>query len=128
MLVELNARLIGGRAYRRINTCCDADVLRYIIQRALGETPDELIPVRASTQRDVYAHREGRLKAIHGLEAAQSVPGVMEISWRVTIGDAVKPATDNDDMLGYIITVGSTGEEAARQANIALSLLEIEVH
>lgn len=126
-LVEFNPRLIGGRAYHRINQCCNANVLAYIIQRYLGETPDELLPFRASTQRDIYTPCEGILMAIRGIEKAQAQPGLIELSWRLQIGDRVVPASSNDDLLGYIITVGSTAEESAQHAEQILSLLEIEI-
>lgn len=127
MLVEFNPRLIGGRAYHRINLSCDTDVLQYIMLYFLGETPGELIPVRASTQRDIYTPREGILTAVRGVERVEAMPGAVEMAWRAQIGDRVVPATSNDDMLGYIITVGATLEESSQRAEEALCLLEIEV-
>ncbi len=127
MLVELNPRLIGGRAYHRINLSCDADILKYIILYSLGEMPDELIPVRASTQRDIYTSREGILTEVRGVERVEMLPGVVEMAWRAQIGDRVVPATSNDDMLGYIISVGATREESSQRAEEVLRLLEIEV-
>lgn len=127
MLVELNPRLIGGRAYHRINLSCDGDILKYILLYALGRTPDELVAVRASTQRDIYTSREGILTAVGGVEKVEMLPGVVEMAWRAQIGDRVVPAISNEDMLGYIITVGETLEESSLRAEEALRLLEIEV-
>lgn len=126
-LVEFNPRLIGGRAYYRLSLCCDCNVLAYIIQRYLGESPRELTFYSASTQRDVYATREGVLTALRGVERVQALPGLAEISWRLQIGNRVVPASSNDDLIGYVITVGATAEESRQRAEQALSLLEVEI-
>lgn len=126
-LVEFNPRLIGGRAYYRMNLCSNDNVVTYIMRRYLGETPGEFTPFRASTQRDIYAPQEGILKAIRGVERAQELPGIVEVSLRVDVGDRVMPAKSNSEMIGHIITVGKTPEEAGQLAELALSQLEIEV-
>lgn len=126
-LVEFNPRLIGGRAYHRVNLCCDSNVLAYIIQRYLGESPRELTCYRASTQRDIYATREGKLAALRGVERTQALPGVIEIAWRLQVGDRVVPASSNDDLIGYVITVGATVAESMQRAEQALCQLEVEI-
>lgn len=126
-LVELNPRLIGGGAHQCVNLACGGvDVVEHVLRRLLGE-PGALSAVAASTLRDVYPPRAGRVTRVAGLERARSSAGVRRVELRCSPGDEVRDPRSNSENLGYVLTEGPDARSARERAERAAAQLQLEL-
>jgi hypothetical protein len=69
----------------------------------------------------------GILKAVHGLEAAQAVPGIEEIDITIKPDNALAPVPEGNSYLGFIFARTSTPVEAEAALREAHRRLRFEV-
>ncbi|HEV2756750.1 MAG TPA: ATP-grasp domain-containing protein [Actinomycetota bacterium] len=126
-LVELNPRLIGGRAHLCLDHASGSDSIAYVLGRYLGEST--VAPPRArraSTMRDLWVEEDGVVEAIVGAEEAAAVPGVEDLQLWVEPGAEVARPTSDGDLIGHVITSGESGRESAAVAERAAALIRVE--
>ena len=70
--------------------------------------------------------RPGRVVAIHGLETARTMPGVIAAEVYVEPGGNVFPLTDGSKRAGHVLAVGRDREEANARAAGAAAAIRIE--
>lgn len=128
MIGELAARLSGGfmSAYT-YPLSSGVDLMRAMIEVALGEEPGNLEPVlnRVSIERAIIA-KPGTVKKISGLDEALRVPGIEYIFLNIKEGDKVVMPTSNVEKHGNVIAVGDTLAEAEAAYSKCMGLLKIE--
>jgi len=119
-VIEVAARGGGGLIPSDILPhLCGFDVMEKYIKLALGEDPSAL--ERELTQGAVLrffkAPDQGVLKNISGIEEAKKIEGVMKIDFIIKEGDVLRPLTEDNDRVGFVITKGRTRREARALAD-----------
>jgi biotin carboxylase len=68
----------------------------------------------------------GLVRSINGVEEALHQRGVREVFLRVAVGDVIQPYRDCAARPAFVIAVGDTADEAIRNAQGGVAVLEIE--
>jgi len=129
-VIELAARLSGGFfCTREIPLNTGVDFIGAAIKIALGEAvnEDELTPKYQNAVIQRYAFpKAGTVVAIHGEDAARTVPGIAEVVVTARPGDIIPPSGDKRPSAAMVLASGATREIALKAANDALALIEVE--
>ncbi|MGW1022873.1 ATP-grasp domain-containing protein [Streptomyces sp. NPDC002577] len=126
-LVEVNARMPGAWITRLIAEATGVDLPRELVRLHTGGRPDLTVRERGgAASRYLTALDDGVLRAVHGLDVARRVPGVVEAEVHAVVGEPVRRARDNVDVCGSVVATGTTAAEAARRADAALGQLSLE--
>ncbi len=70
---------------------------------------------------------KGILKAVEGVEAARSMPGVQETEIYMKTGDRIRRPENSSDRIGHVIATGKNADEAAFNAEAALAQIRVIV-
>lgn len=129
-MVEIAARGGGYRIFSDIvRLISGVDIVRETIKIALGEKPD-IRPkyARAAVLQffnpDVY----GTLTAIHGVESAKAMDGILDIVMDVAPGQRIGPITADGERPGYLIAYGESRMMAVQRAEMANERVRFEVN
>ncbi|MFI9203982.1 ATP-grasp domain-containing protein [Streptomyces sp. NPDC053048] len=125
-IIEINGRLIGGYVPTMMNYVLGRNVYHDVIELALGGSPTPPATQGVGCIRALTAPATGVLTGIDA-DAARRAPGVAEIMLHARPGRRVRPARDNFDRLGFVITTGATAPEARAAAEAAHDLTEVNV-
>lgn len=68
----------------------------------------------------------GLVQAVHGLERARAMPGVVAAETYVAPGDTVHPLTDGSKRAGHVLAFGPDRASAERRASDAAAMILIE--
>lgn len=128
-LLEASPRSIGGLCSHALRFGeAGISLEQVLLRNALGKDT-------ASTQREASAAgvmmipipRAGILKAVGAVEAARSVPGVVDIRVTVPPGQAVAPPPEGDRYLGFIFARCATPADVEESLRTAHAALHIEI-
>lgn len=130
-VIEIAARLSGGYfCTREIPLSTGVDFVGATIKLALGEpvTPADLTPAfeRPIVQRYVFPPA-GKIAALHGLDDARALPGILEVLPSKGPGDIIPPATSSAARAVMLLATGESVAEARANADRALRLIRIEM-
>jgi biotin carboxylase len=130
VLFETAARLGGG---------FDADVTRLasgvdLYDRVLGvatgdgalERQGATSPTHGGAIAKFLVGRPGLVRAVSGLPEARAVEGVDDAEAFVPVGGHVQPLTDSAKRAAYVLSHGSTRDQATARADAALALIRID--
>jgi len=70
---------------------------------------------------------DGFLSAVDGVKEALAMPGVQEVELYAKEGDRIKKPQNSNDRVGHIIATGKDADEAAENAEAALSRIKVRV-
>jgi biotin carboxylase len=129
MIGEIAARLSGGyMSGWTYPYASGVPVTRGAIQIALGEKPDQLEPrfFHTSAER-AFISIPGRVRGIHGLDKARSVPGVRDLFLRAGQGSRVIFPENNVTKCGNILSAAPSRKEAAHSAETAVRSILIRL-
>lgn len=128
-LFETAARLGGG---------FDADVTLLasgvnLYSRVLGvalndrdlEAEGPTAPRHGGALAKFLIGKPGRVTAIDGIDAARSLPGVVDCEIFVRVGGTVHPLTDGAKRAGFVLAYGVDGVEATHRADAALARVRL---
>jgi S-sulfo-L-cysteine synthase (3-phospho-L-serine-dependent) len=124
-VIEVNPRLAGGFIPQIVRHATGVDLIDAALAAVTGG-PVDLAPRRAlhASIRFLTAPGDGPLERIDGVEAAEAVPGVVEVASYRRPGDAVARRGDFRDRIGHVIGVAEDVERAAAAAERALATLQ----
>jgi biotin carboxylase len=130
VLFETAARLGGG---------FDADVTRLasgvdLYDRVLGvavndaslERQREVGPAHGGAVARFLVARPGVVRAVAGLPEARALEGIDDAEVFVPVGGHVLPLTDSAKRAAYVLSHGTTRDQALGRADAALALLRID--
>ena len=130
VLFETAARLGGG---------FDADVTRLVsgvdlYDRVLGvavgdgalERQGRVAPLHGGAIAKFLVGRPGAVRAVSGVAEARALEGVDDAEVFVPVGGHVLPLTDSAKRAGYVLSHGTTRDEATARADAALALIRID--
>ena len=125
-LVEIAARLGGDFITSRLvplSTGVD------MIECSFASLFEKKVPYqrkfsKGSAIRFIQGER-GVIAYIEGVEEARMMKGVYEIELYKSYGDTIKRPENSNDRVGHVIAVGSSADEAAKNAEEALKIIRI---
>jgi len=128
-VVEVAPRTIGGLCGRTIRLAAGVRLEEVVLTHALGggasAVPGEVPPAGVMMLPIPGA---GTLRAVHGVEAARSLPNVAEVAITVPVGARLVPLPEGDRYLGFLFARGPdpAAVEATLRAAHARLRFEIE--
>jgi len=128
-VIELAARLGGGHDAELCEAALGVDLNGLALAVALGqpaEGPRSHARVGGACVRFLIA-REGTLEAVHGLDDAEAVEGVLWARAYRRPGHVFGPLRIGSDRAGALLAVGSTRDEALARAADAASRVRFDV-
>ena len=69
----------------------------------------------------------GTLTAVHGVDDAKAVPGIVDVEISIVPGRHVAPLPEGDRYLGFVLAKAPTAQEVERALRDAWSHLKVEV-
>lgn len=132
VIIEVAARSIGGLCSRILRFGTGVSLEEVILRHALAMPIDSLqresIPAGVM-MLPVPGERPGHLEAVEGIADARLVPGVLDITMTVPVGERIVPLPEGNRYLGFIFARGDspdTVEASLRRAYAALKFIVVE--
>jgi biotin carboxylase len=127
-IVEVNPRLAGGMIPRLVQEATGVDLIALTVARAAGR-PVELTASlrRAASIRFLLLEKAGTPCEPAGLALAAAVPGIVAATFTGPTGSPVTVRHTFRDRVGYVISAGQDGVDAARAADHALAQIELRL-
>lgn len=129
-IIEVATRLSGGYfCSHTIPMNTGVELVRFALLQALGESidPRSLQPIRNEfvCQRYLFP-KPGKVSMVQGEAEARAMPGISYLETRVAPGDVVAPIENHPARAGVLMATGSSREEAIRNAEAAVAMLQIK--
>ncbi len=126
---ELAARLSGGfMSTHTFPLSSGIDLMKAMIQIALGQKPDDIQPRHHYT---AYEHalipQPGYIESIEGIDETLALEGVKHISIRVHPGERIELPRSNVEKAGNIIVIGKDRKEALARMEQALTTVSFVI-
>ncbi len=124
-IVEIAARTIGGLCSRILRFGAGMSLEEIVLRHALGLDAHGARERAAAGAMMLAVPRAGILRAVRGLEAARSVPGVVDAVVTIARGASVEPLPEGDRYLGFLFARRATPagvETALRRGQACLSI------
>lgn len=124
-MVELGARMGGGCITTHlVPLSTGIDMIKATIDICLGQTPDIEQKADMGSAIRFFLVPSGTIKKIEGVEDAEKIPGVKEISFTKHVGDESVELSSGADRVGYVIAQADTPEEAVTICEKALKTIK----
>lgn len=124
-IIEIAGRSIGGLCSQTLRFGENVSLEELILRQALGRPIDSFARERpARGVMMIPIPEAGLLRRVSGLEAAQEVAGIEEITITAKLNYRLRPLPEGDNYLGFIFARGQTPAEveaALRRAHRRLS-------
>lgn len=127
-LVEIAARLGGDFITSRlVPLSTGVDMIECSLATLLGEKVKyQNTKSQGAAIRFIHGEK-GILSAIEGADEVLRMPGVQEVELYMTPGTSIKRPENSSDRVGHIIAIGKDADEAAKNAEAALTRIKIRV-
>jgi biotin carboxylase len=134
-VVEVAARIPGGQMADLVRHAVGVDLVDVALRQALGEdVPDDValpqftqpLAIRFFTAQPGPLPT-GEVTRIGALDGVLASEGVVQADTYLQVGETIRPVRRDGDRRGYVIAVGDTSAEALARAELAATLLEVEV-
>lgn len=126
-IVELGARLGGDCITTHlVPLSTGVDMVEACIRIALGEEPDIRYTLNCGSAIRYFNQHAGMIKSIHGIDEAQQIDGIKQISIVHGIGEKITEITDSGSRMGFVIAQGKDADDAAKKCEKALSIIKVE--
>ncbi len=126
-IVELGARLGGDCITTHlVPLSTGVNMVEACIRIALGEKPEIKPSLKCGSAIRYFHQHAGLIKNIQGIQAAEQISGIKQISIVHGIGEKITEITDSGSRMGFVIAQGQTAEDAAQICEKAMSIINIE--
>ena len=117
-MVEMGARMGGGCITTHlVPLSTGIDMIKATIDICMGQTPDIAQKLQKGSAIRFFNPSQGEITAIEGVEEAQKIPGVREITFTKNVGDQIVELNSGADRAGYVIAQSA---DPALAVNICL--------
>jgi hypothetical protein len=134
VVIEVASRSIGGLCSRALRLeCGDArgeirSLENVILRDASGMPLGSMHTVDAASGVFMLpVARAGTLKAVHGVDRAEQVPGITGVVISIPPGHAVRPLPEGDRYLGFVFARGETPADVEHSLRAAEALIDVDV-
>ena len=126
--IELSPRTIGGHCARSLSFGAGVSLEDLVLRHALGLPLQSLQrETRAAGVMMIPIPRAGYLQSASGEAAALAVPGIVDLTLSIPLGQEVVPLPEGDRYLGFIFAKGETPEAVEAALRRAADLLHFEI-
>jgi biotin carboxylase len=126
-ILEVAARSIGGLCGRVLTHSLGMSLEELILRQAAAEPLAIAGESGASGVMMIPIPRRGIYHGLEGLHAAQSVPGVTEVTLAAETGQIIAPPPDGASYLGFIFSRAASPAEAENALRIAHRRLQFDI-
>ena len=130
IIIEIAARSIGGLCSRVLRFGAGVSLEELILRHALS------LPI-TSFEREaqpagvmmlpIPGEQPGRLEAVDGIDAARSLPGILDVTVTVPIGERVVPLPEGNRYLGFIFARAESAEMVEQALRDAYALMKFVI-
>lgn len=125
-IVELGARLGGDNiATHLVPLSTGVNMVECCIKIALGEKPDFVSKWSRGAAIRYFDQHAGIVKSIDGLEEAERISGVQQISIVHGVGEKISDVTNSGERMGFVIAQDECAEKAIEDCNAALDRIKV---
>lgn len=126
-MVELGARMGGDCITTHlVPLSTGIDMIEATIRIACGEKPDIENKTNKGSAIRYFDVPNGVITSIEGVEEAENIDGVRQISFVKNLGDTVGDIGSSTDRVGFVIAQGNTPEEAIEICEKACYKIDIK--
>lgn len=126
-IVELGARLGGDCiATHLVPLSTGVDMVECCIRIALGEKPNLEAKWEKGAAIRYLDNKIGTICAINGIDDAESVPGIVQVSIVHNTGEYIEQVKCSNDRLGFVIAKADTAAMAVATCEKGKKLIEVE--
>lgn len=127
-IVEIGARLGGDCITTHlVPLSTGVNMVEACIRIALGEKPEITPKIHHGSAIRYFKQRAGVVKRIEGIEDAEKMPGVKQVSIVHGIGETITEITDSGSRMGFVIAQGIDADDAAKKCENALETIKVEI-
>ena len=127
-MIELGARMGGDNITTGlVPLSTGIDMVKATIDVALGRDPDIEPTLSCGSAIRYFDAPFGKIRSITGVEEAQQIPGVKQITFTKTVGDESTPIHCSNDRIGFVIAQAGSALEAIAICEKAMSVVKIEI-
>jgi biotin carboxylase len=130
VLFETAARLGGGFDADVTRLASGVDLYRRVLGVALGDAALErqgvVEPAHGGAIAKFLVARPGAVRGVGGVAEARAMEGVDDAEVFVPVGGHVLPLTDSAKRAAYVLSHGTTRQEATARADAALAIVRID--
>lgn len=127
-MIEMAGRPGGGHIFGAIvEQVSGVSMPQALTQILLGQDIDPSAKYRRGACYKFFNAPEGVFEAVHGLEEAKHLPGVIDIGFTMLPGTVVRTMDHGANRPGFIVTGGSNRNEALRNAENAFQSLQFHM-
>ena len=127
-IVEIGARMGGDCITTHlVPFSTGIDMVKDTILIALGEAPDLEPKFNKGSAIRYFNVGQGVIKSIEGVEEAEKIEGIKQISFVKAVGETVAEINSSNARAGFVIAQGETAEEAVKICEKALEKITITV-
>jgi biotin carboxylase len=127
-VIDMAARSIGGLCSRSLQFIENLTLEDIILRHAIGDPVAATQASKASGVMMIPIPKAGTLAQINGMLAAQSVPGVTDITIITRIGEQLVPLPDGNKYLGFIFAKANKPEDVEAALRSAHSKLDFKIN
>jgi len=127
-MIELGARMGGDCITTHlVPLSTGIDMIECTINCALGQKPDTAPKFHKGSAIRFFDVPQGTIKSISGIEDAQKIGGVQEITFTKNVGDMAGSINSSTDRVGFVIAQADTAENAVKICEQAIKMIKIVV-
>lgn len=127
-MIELGARMGGDNITTHlVPLSTGIDMVKATIQVALGEKPDVEPKFENGSAIRYFKEQYGVISNIEGVDAAEQLEGVKQITVVKGKGDFVGEIGSSVDRIGFVIAQGTTAADAIEKCERAIDQVQITV-
>ncbi len=117
-LVETGARPGGGHIFSLIvNAVSGVNMVQQTAKLLVGEAPSLEVKSQRGCVYRFFCPPSGVVKAIHGVERAREMPGVLDLGILKKPGDKVEELINSLERSGFAVVEGANRSQAIRRAD-----------
>lgn len=128
VMIELGARMGGDNITTHlVPLSTGIDMVESTIKVALGEGPDITPTLNCGSAIRYFEAPLGTIKAIEGIEDAEKIAGVKQVTFTKEVGEQSTPIECSNDRIGFVIAQGDTAQDAVSACEKAMKMIRIVI-
>ena len=127
-IVEIGARLGGDCITTHlVPLSTGVNMVEACVRIALGEKPNITPTLHCGSAIRYFKQHAGIVEKIEGVEEAERMPGIKQVSIVHGVGETITDITDSGSRMGFVIAQGTDADDAAAKCEKALEKIKVEI-